>query len=86
MLENIVQKLPVTSLSEMCHVGTMDINNRSEHTYEGHLGLSVSSFPEEWGMIASLGGDVYELINENGAFLIFIKFRMKCGRKCMHGQ
>jgi len=73
MLQNIVQKLPVAILVELSHVGTMDINNRSEHTYEGHLGLSVSSFPEEWGMIASLGGNVYELLNENGTFFDFHK-------------
>jgi hypothetical protein len=71
MLENIISKLPKISLSEMFHVGTLDIGSRSENTYEGHLGLSVSGFPEEWGMIASLGGDIYELINENGSFFDF---------------
>jgi hypothetical protein len=73
MLEKIINTLPKTNLDELFHIGTMDINNRSEHTYEGHMGLSVSRFPDEWGMIASLGGDVYELINKNGTFFDYHK-------------
>lgn len=68
MLENIINMLPKTNLGELFHIGTMDINNRSEHTYEGHMGLSVSCLPDEWATIASLGGDTYELINKNGTF------------------
>ena len=69
MLETIIQALPLKELTELYHVGTMDINNRSEYTHEGHMGLSVSEFPEEGGMIASLGGDTYELTNDNGLFI-----------------
>ena len=47
------------------HVGTMDINKKSRHSYEGN-GLSVSMCPSAWESIARIGSyEVWKLEKDN---------------------
>lgn len=71
MLNDIIKALPLASKTEVFHVGTLDLSERSEHTYEGHMGLSVSECPDEWQRIARLSGSVYQMTNDKGTFADF---------------
>ena len=51
-----VRPLPVRKFSHVFHIGTFDIQNRKDFSYEG-AGLSVSRDPEAWYKIAKLGGN-----------------------------
>jgi hypothetical protein len=68
-----VNDLPVRYESKVWHIGTLD--PRDKHcrglSYEG-TGLSVSVHPDEWEMIAKLGGlPWFELTRREGRFLDF---------------
>jgi hypothetical protein len=66
-IDNI--ELQIRKLNKVYHVGSMDVNNKSNFSLEGS-GLSVSVNPEEWRKIAQLGDrDLYILTNPNGVFV-----------------
>lgn len=62
------ESLPLKTIKNVFHVGTMDIGKKSEYSFEGS-GLSVSNNPDEWRKIAKLGGDLYSLSKLNGVFV-----------------
>ena len=65
--------LPTINISELYHIGSMDITLKSSHSYEGS-GLSVSIHPTEWQKIYKMSSDeIYKLSKDNGVFLDYLK-------------
>jgi RNA:NAD 2'-phosphotransferase (TPT1/KptA family)/8-oxo-dGTP pyrophosphatase MutT (NUDIX family)/ribosomal protein L32 len=58
------------SFKTLWHVGTMNPKDKRDDSYEG-AGLSVSVNPEEWQMIAKIGGDLWELTKPGNKFVNF---------------
>lgn len=66
-------EFPTLAIRRVAHIGMLERadKQRSSFSWEGH-GLSVSVHPEEWEMIARLGGRPWWLLeNSNGRFLDF---------------
>jgi len=61
-------KLPLISLTKVFHVGSLDMNKKSDFSLEGS-GLSISVNPDEWSKIARLGGELHTLVKTNGVFV-----------------
>jgi len=47
--------LPTLDIPEVTHLGTLNVDDKKSHSYEGPL-LSVSNTPDRWRKIAKLGG------------------------------
>jgi RNA:NAD 2'-phosphotransferase (TPT1/KptA family)/8-oxo-dGTP pyrophosphatase MutT (NUDIX family) len=58
------------SFKKLWHVGTMNPKDKRDDSYEG-AGLSVSVNPDEWQMIAKIGGDLWELTKAGNKFVNF---------------
>lgn len=68
-LQTLFPKVPLRMMGCLYHVGTLQAEKRSEYTYEGLAGLSVSEVPKAWQRIARLGGDTHTLSNSQGCFI-----------------
>lgn len=64
-----IRPLPSVVKTGLSHIGTLNVDNKRDHSYEGQ-GLSVSQNPEEWQRIARLGGEVHSF-ERPGNFLDF---------------
>jgi len=65
--------MKVLNFNTVFHVGTMDVGDKGEFSYEGD-GLSVSMYPNEWQRIARLSGKTQELANSTGSFADYYAF------------
>lgn len=64
-----LRRPPLLRLPRVCHIGTLNPADKREVSWEAH-GLSVSLHPEEWEMIAKLGGAPWHLLERaDGVFL-----------------
>lgn len=72
-LSAVLTGLPVLTLDEVFHVGTLDFADRAAWSYEGD-GLSVSVHPEEWAQIARLGHAVWRVTRSDEAPFRFVDF------------
>ena len=65
-------EFPIINLKKVSHVGSMDINQKSDNSgYEGGQGISVSTCPQEWIKLAKLGGDIFKVSNKKSKFVDF---------------
>lgn len=73
-------RLPLRRLSRVCHIGTLDPEDKGPFSWESH-GLSVSLDPERWEEIAKLGGRRWHLLErDQGAFLDYWSMSPKLRR------
>lgn len=61
-------KLPIFRVNDLYHLGSMDSEQRSGRSYEGHC-LSASLCPNAWQSIARIGGDCHKLSKPDATFL-----------------
>jgi hypothetical protein len=64
--------LPIKSFAKLFHVGTMNVADKRNGSYEGS-GLSVSLHPKEWMQIAKIGGFIWVCKRKGNKFIDFIK-------------
>lgn len=64
-----LRSLPLRALSRVCHIGTLNPAEKGTFSHEAH-GLSVSLDPEEWEMIAKLGGRPWHLLARPGGVFL----------------
>ncbi len=66
-----MKKLPLHKLSDVYHIGTLDIREKKELNFEGTNGLSVSTDAEAWCRInrGMTYGNKFHLHNDNGTFI-----------------
>lgn len=69
----MLHNLPLVSLDEVFHVGTLNIDDRADWSYEGD-GLSVSIHPDEWAQIAKLGRTTWVIRKPEWEDLTFVSW------------
>jgi hypothetical protein len=75
LVHDSVDGAPILRLERVGHVGTLDVADKGDRSYEGE-GLSVGLHPDEWVVLARLGGrPIWELTRRGGKFLDFHAFR-----------
>lgn len=70
----VFEHLPLTRVSAVHHVGTLEVADRKKQSYEGE-GLAVSLDPDDWARIAKLPGQTWTLRRRDGESLRFVSFR-----------
>jgi hypothetical protein len=69
-ITEILTESSAVTLKKLYHVGSLNAENKREHSYEG-AGLSVSTHPDAWRKIARghVTGDTYQAVKPNNKFL-----------------